>query len=169
MTKISYEERINLYYDRKNGMSFTSLNSKYGINKSGVEYLVRLIDKHGFDILRTNENKSYSSKEKERILNRILINNESILSVSIDEGLIAKGMLNNWLKKYRENGYNIVERKRGRSAMPKKPKQTKENENLMQENERLKKENLYLKVELEFSKKLRAVVQARKNQQQKKK
>ena len=56
MTKICYEEIINLYYDRKNGMSFPSIKSKYGINKSGVEYLVRLIDKHGFDILRTNEN-----------------------------------------------------------------------------------------------------------------
>lgn len=86
MTKISYEERINLCYDRKNGMSFPSIESKYGINKTGVEYLVGLIDKLEFDILRTNENKSYSSNEKERILNRILIDNESILSVSIDEG-----------------------------------------------------------------------------------
>ncbi len=43
MTKISYKERINLYYDRKNGMSFTSIKSKYGINKSRVEYLVILI------------------------------------------------------------------------------------------------------------------------------
>ncbi len=161
MTKISYEEKINLYYDRKNGMSFPSIKSKYGINKSGVEYLVRLIDKHGFDILRTNENKSYSSNEKERILNRILIDNESILSVSIDEGLAAKGMLNNWLKKYKENGYNIVERKQGRPTM--------KNETIEEENERLKKENIYLKVELEYSKKLRSVVQARKNQQQKKK
>lgn len=63
-------------------MSFPSIKSKYGINKSGVEYLVRLIDKHGFDILRNNENKSYSFKEKQRILNRILIDNESILSLS---------------------------------------------------------------------------------------
>ena len=168
MTKISYEERINLYYDRKNGMPFPSLKSKYGINKSGVEYLVRLIDKHGFDILRANENKSYNSKEKERILNRILMDNESILSVSIDEGLLSKGMLNNWLKKYRENGYNIVERKRGRPTMKKEFK-PKKNETIEEENERLKKENLYLKAELEYSKKLRAVVQARKNQQQKKK
>ena len=43
MTKISYEERINLYYDRKKGMSFPSIKSKYGISKSGVEYLVRLM------------------------------------------------------------------------------------------------------------------------------
>ena len=168
MTKISYEERINLYYDRKNGMSFPSLKSKYGINKSGVEYFVRLIDKHGFDILRDNENKSYNSKEKERILNRIIMDNESILSVSIDEGILSKGMLNNWLKKYRENGYNIVERKRGRPTMKKELK-PKKNETIEEEKERLKKENLYLKAELEYSKKLRAVVQARKNQQQKKK
>ena len=168
MTKISYEERINLYYARKNGMSFPSSKSKYGINKSGVEYFVRLIDKHGFDILRDNENKSYNSKEKERILNRIIMDNESILSVSIDEGLLSKGMLNNWLKKYRENGYNIVERKRGRPTMKKELK-PKKNETIEEENERLKKENLSLKAELEYSKKLRAVVQARKNQQQKKK
>ena len=70
MTKISYEEKINLYYDRKNDMSFPSIKSKYVLTKSGVVYLVRLIDKHGFDILRTNENKSYSSKEKQRILSR---------------------------------------------------------------------------------------------------
>ena len=95
------------------------------------------------------------------------MDNESILSVYIDEGLVAKGMLNNWLKKYRENGYNIVERKRGRPTMKKELKQ-KKNETI-EENERLKKENLYLKAELEYSKKLRAVVQARKNQQQKKK
>ena len=77
-------------------------------------------------------------------------------------------MLNNWLKKYRENGYNIVERKRGRPTMKKELK-PKKNETIEEENERLKKENLYLKAELEYSKKLRAVVQARKNQQQKKK
>ena len=77
-------------------------------------------------------------------------------------------MLNKWLKKYRENDYNIVERKRGRSTMKKEHK-PKKNETIEEENERLKKENLYLKAELEYSKKLRAVVQARKNQQQKKK
>ena len=44
MSKICYEERISLYYDKKNGMSFPPLKSKYGIIKSGVEYLVRLIE-----------------------------------------------------------------------------------------------------------------------------
>ena len=79
-------------------------------------------------------------------------------------------MLHNWIKKYKENGYNIVERKRGRSpTIMKKPKISNKTETIEEEVERLKKENLYLKAELEYSKKLRAVVQARKNQQQKKK
>ena len=76
-------------------------------------------------------------------------------------------MLSHWVKKYKENGYNIVERKRGRS--PTMLKKSKKNETLEEKIKRLEEENLYLKAELEYSKKLRAVVQARKNQQQKKK
>ena len=93
---------------------------------------------------------------------------EPVRFVSIDEGLISDGMLQTWIKNYKENGYNIVERKRGRSTMPKIIKK-KENETDKEKIKRLEEENLYLKVELEYSKKLRAVVQARKNQQQKKK
>ena len=46
---------------------------------------MRLIDKHGFDVLRTTLNKKYSKCEKERIINRFLGKNESFLSVTIDE------------------------------------------------------------------------------------
>ena len=168
MSKLSYEDKISLYKDRKNGMSISSLVSKYGIRHEGVEYLIRLIDKHGFDILRTVKNKYYTTQEKERIINRVLLNNETINSVAIDEGLASRGMLQKWLKDYKDMGYNIVERKRGRSTMPKVPKK-KDNETKDEKIKRLEKENLYLKAELEYSKKLRAVVQARKNRQQKKK
>ena len=168
MGKLSFEDKINLYNDRKSGVSISSLCSKYKILHANVEYLTRLIDKHGYDILRKNRNRKFTSYEKERIINRVLLNNESLLSVAIDEGLSSPRMLANWIKNYKEMGYNIVERKRGRPTMKKEFK-PKKNETIEEENERLKKENLYLKAELEYSKKLRAVVQARKNQQQKKK
>ena len=170
MSKLSYEDKVNLYNDKIKGIAIKSLGPKYGITYHNAQYLIRLIDKHGFDILRTTKNKTYSSFEKERIINRVLLNNESIMSVSINEGLPSDGMLCNWILKYKENGYNIVERKRGRSpTMSKKELKSKAIETIEEENERLRKENLYLKAELEYSKKLRAVVQARKNQQQKKK
>ena len=170
MSKLSYEDKINIYTSKKNEMSIREISIKYKINTTGLKYLIRLIDKHGFDILRTTKNKYYSPKEKERIINRVLLNNETITMVSVEEGLFSSGILVNWIKKYKENGYNIVERKRGRSTMPKETQnKSKEKETQAEKIKRLEEENLYLKVELEYSKKLRAVVQARKNQQQKKK
>ena len=168
MRKYSFEDKIDIYKRRKNGDTLKSLSLQCGMTVHNIQYLVWLVDKHGFDILIPKRNRNYSKKEKERIINRILLNNESIQSVAVDEGLPSEGMLHTWVKKYKENGYNIVERKRGRSAMPKVTKK-KENETKDETIKRLEEENLYLKAELEYSKKLRAVVQARKNQQQKKK
>ena len=92
------------------------------------------IDKHGFDILRTIKNKEYSRQFKENAINRVLINNEPIQTVAIDIGLLSDGMLHNWIKKYKENGYNIVERKRGRSpTMSKKELKSKANETIEEE------------------------------------
>lgn len=168
MSKLSYEDKINIYQERKKGETRNNLSKKYSIGKDKIDYLTRLIDKHGLKILRTKKNRTFTKYEKERIINRVLLNGETALSVSIDEGLLSNGILFNWIKKYREMGYNIVERKRGRSTMPKVTKK-KENETDKEKIKRLEEENLYLKAELEYSKKLRAVVQARKNQQQKKK
>ena len=53
--------------------------------------------------------------------------------------------------------------------MPKKSTKPPKNETIEEKVKRLEEENLYLKAELDYSKKLRAVVQARRNLQQKKK
>ena len=168
MSKLSYEDKIRLYSERKEGVSTKSLSRKYNIRENIIDYMVSLIDKHGIDILRTSKNKEHPKHEKEEAINRVLINGEAVWAVAIDMGLLSYGMLQNWIKKYKENGYNIVERKRGRPTMPKVRKK-KENETDKEKIKRLEEENLYLKAELEYSKKLRAVVQARKNRQQKKK
>ena len=168
MSKLTYDDKINLYNDKKNGMSIGSLSNKYKVRKCVINYLTALIDKHGVDILRTNKNRTHTISEKQEAMDRVLINGEAKWAVALDIGLLSKGMLDNWIKNYKENCYNIVERKRGRSTMPKITKK-KENETKDEKIKRLEEENLYLKAELEYSKKLRAVVQARKNQQQKKK
>ena len=168
MSKLTYDDKINIYQERKQGNTINNISKKYGVKKSVIKYLIRLIDKHGYGILRTSKNRSFTSCEKEQIINRVLINNEPASFVSVDEGLLSNGILFNWIRQYKENCYNIVERKRGRSAMSKITKK-RENETDKEKIKRLEEENLYLKAELEYSKKLRAVVQARKNQQQKKK
>lgn len=170
MSKLRYNDKINIYKDKKKGLSYKTISLKYKTQDNHIKYIVRLIDKHGYSILKKKRNNKYSIIEKERIINRVLLNNESVFSVSIDEGLLSDSMLFNWIKNYKEMGYNIVERKRGRSpTIMKKPKQLNKNETKEEQIKRLEEENLYLKAELEYSKKLRAVVQARKNHQQKKK
>ena len=168
MSKLTYEDKINIYTDKKKGMSVGSLSNKYKVRECVINYLTALIDKHGIDILRTSENRIHTKSEKQEAIDRVLINDEAKWTVALDIGLLSYGMLCNWIKKYKEMGYNIVERKRGRPTMPKITKK-KENETDKEKIKRLEEENLYLKAELEYSKKLRAVVQARKNQQQKKK
>ena len=168
MSKLTYEDKINIYNDKIMGMSIGSLSKKYKVRKNVITYLTALIDKHGIDILRTTQNKYHTKFEKQEAIDRVLLNGESAWSVAIDIGLLSYGMLQNWIKKYREMGYNIVERKRGRPTMTKVTNK-KANETDKEKIKRLEEENLYLKAELEYSKKLRAVVQARKNQQQKKK
>ena len=168
MSKLSYEQRISIYNERKHGASISTLSKKYNVRENVIQYMVCLIDKHGIDVLRKDKNMFYPKYKKEEIINRVLIGGEPVWAVAIDEGIQNDGTLRNWIKKYKEMGYNIVERKRGRPTMPKVTNK-KENETDKEKIKRLEEENLYLKAELEYSKKLRAVVQARKNQQQKKK
>ena len=168
MSKLSYKDKEKIYKLRKEGKQISYLSRKYKVRSDNIAYLIRLIDKHGLEIIKKNSNNYYPPYQKEEIINRILIGGESITSVAIDVGLSSDGILHNWIKKYKKNGYNVVERKRGRPTMPKVTKE-KKYETKDEKIKRLEEENLYLKAELEYSKKLRAVVQVRKNQQQKKK
>jgi len=94
------------------------------------------------------------------------------MSTAIEYGLSSDGILFNWIKSYKENGYVIVERKKGRPpTMPKKNIVNKDYKDMTPEEKikYLEDKNLYLEAENEYLKKLRAVIQARKNQQSKKK
>ncbi len=68
MSKLTYEDKINLYNDKKRGMSIGSLSNKYKIRKSVINYLTALIDKHGIDILRTSKNKLHTKYEKQEAI-----------------------------------------------------------------------------------------------------
>ncbi|MDE8081033.1 transposase, partial [Erysipelothrix rhusiopathiae] len=84
-----------------------SLVNEYGINKSSIKYLVRLIDQHGPNVLRRNKNHFYSHEFKLEVINRILMDGESTIAVAIELGLSSDGLIYNWIKNYKENGYNV--------------------------------------------------------------
>lgn len=76
--------------------------------------MIRLIGRHGFDILRINND--YLSKLKEEIINKVFIEDQSNVGIAIEYGLFNHGMLTSWINLYKNNGYGIVEKKRGRSS-----------------------------------------------------
>ena len=113
--KFTFEDKVQIYKERKSGTTFSKLQLKWKMRKSKTKYLVRLVDKHGLDILRHSSH-DYSIQFKEAAIYRVFILHESITSVSIDLGLSTNSILIRWIKEYKENGYNVVIRKRGRHA-----------------------------------------------------
>ncbi|MEE0493427.1 MAG: IS3 family transposase [Thomasclavelia spiroformis] len=171
MAKLTREQKIELYKKRKQGETVSSLSKEYQIRSDNIKYLVRLIDRHGFDILRSNKNNYYSPELKLEIINKVLIDGKSITGTAIEYGLAGDGLLHSWINSYKDNGYVIVEKKKGRPSTMNKENQFNKKYEDMSPEEKIKyleNKNQYLEAENEYLKKLRAAVQKKKNQQSKK-
>ena len=118
---------------------------------------VRLEEANGSDVLKhKNFDKVWTPDEKMELVSKVLAGNSS-QSVAIEAGL-CPGMLWQWVRKYKEEGYNgLVNKKKGRpSKEPNmkgktdpKPLTESEREELI----RLRAENEYIKAENEVIKK----------------
>ena len=60
---------------------------------------------------QNSKNRVYSKDFKLQTINRILINHEFINSIAIDIGLASDRILDNWLSKFKENEYNVIEKR----------------------------------------------------------
>lgn len=171
MAKLTRDQKIEIYSKHLEGLSYRSLSKEYGMLERNIFHMIKIIDKHGIEILRNGSNKYYTPELKEEIINKVIQQGQSVGSTAIEYGLISRGMLFNWIKSYKENNYVIVEKKRGRpSTMTVKNTEKKYEEMSDQEKiEYLENKNEYLEAEIEYRKKLKAVVQARQQREQKKK
>ena len=114
MSKLSKQDKIEIYHlwhDYQIGS--TELSQRYRVGKTNINYLLALIGRHGLAVL-DQPFTAYTSNFKEQALKRIIVDHEPARRVSIDLGLKSSGMLYNWLREYRKNGYNIVNKQRGR-------------------------------------------------------
>ena len=80
----------------------------------------------------------------------VLLGEKSLRESGLEAGISTR-QLSNWIQSYKKNGYNVVEKKKGRPRkMPKKKenknqKELSQIEKLEKEIQRLKAENAYLK------------------------
>ena len=173
--KLKLEDKLEIIRLYEEGYQQTRIAKKFKVQESTINAITRQYRTYGIESLKkTGKDNIYSIDFKLSIINRVL-NGESKSSLA-NEYMINIGVIFSWVKKYQELGYNGLMTKKGR---PPKMKSTKEqvktttNPETTDDKDKLIKEQqeriAQLEMENDLLKKLRALVQQRKKQQDEKK
>jgi transposase-like protein len=171
MPRLTKEDKIKLINLYKAGFGTRVISKRMKIQHERTREILRQYDLFGDLALNvSSKNRKHTIEYKIELINRVN-SGESIASVAI-ENMISSGQLCNWVKKYKELGYNGLSKPKGRPKIMKqetnKPKQIHEDEKDKKIRE-LEERNAQLEMEVDLLKKLRALVQQRTQQQNKKK
>ncbi|GAB6677945.1 hypothetical protein BOVMAS02_12090 [Streptococcus uberis] len=70
--KLSYEDKLEIYSLKKSGVSWTQLETQFGVNLSNLKYTIRLMDRYGVEIVKKQKYQAYSSEMKQEMINKVL-------------------------------------------------------------------------------------------------
>lgn len=160
--KLTNEIKKKLVLEKDSGVSTSTIAVRYNIPKRTIKYQYRLYLSHGIEIFDKGYT-YYTNELKVNSVERVLIRGESIISVSVDIGLPTDSILQQWIKNYKQNNGMIVTKKKGRpSAMPKKILEILKKDIAEMTKEELVEYATYMKAKEKYEKKLKALVQKRK-------
>ena len=153
--RFSKQDKINMYQLYQKNYRYSEIKEYYSIGEGNFYYLIRVLNRHGISWLNRPHHK-WTKEEKMNEIHRVLFNNETEGGVALDLGLSSIGMLTNWIRDYRKNGYNVVNKPKGRLR---KKTITKRNQKKIKpedkKNKELEEEILYLRAENTYLKALR--------------
>lgn len=86
MSKFNKEQKIEIFHKWKDeNISISQLAKAYRMNLANLDYMLRLIDMHGIEIL-TTKNQSYSKEFKQRTIEQAIFGNKPYLQLSLELG-----------------------------------------------------------------------------------
>ena len=170
--RLTKEDLLEIANMIERGESTKHICKKYNYLYNSMNRIIKRYKSHGITgILHKAENKQYSIEEKIKIINRYY-SGESKQSLAIEIN-VSYSVVNSWIKKYEELGYNGLKDNRGRPGVAKmgRPRKNDQNnsKNKMapltdaerEELNELRKRTKRLEMEIEATKKLNALVQTR--------
>ena len=155
----SLAELISYMHMLENGMSYSFIHRKYGINEDRIKVLWSKYKQKGVDGLKKSHNIKADFALKKQIVLDIEENHITLHAASLKYGACPQ-RIGVWLKIARTEGINALgkSKKRGRPIGMGRPKKDSKP---LTEMERLRKENQELKTEIALLKKVRALVEER--------
>ena len=111
--KLNYEDKVQIYELRKQGQSFKQLSKRFGVDVSGLKYMMKLIDRYGIDIVKKGMNRYYSPELKQEMIDKVLLEGCSQRSVALDYALPDRSLLTNWLANTGKTGILLLRKQEG--------------------------------------------------------
>ena len=111
--KLNYEDKVRIHELRKQGQSFKQLSKRFGVDVSGLKYMMKLIDRYGIDIVKKGMNRYYSPELKQEMIDKVLLEGCSQRSVVLDYALPDRSLLTNWLANTGKTGILLLRKQEG--------------------------------------------------------
>jgi len=154
------KECLDLLFDNKG--SLNSISKEKGVSKELLRRWFLLYEKKGMLGLIPMPTKHYPASFKLHVLEAISTRGISLPQACIDYDIGSHSTIINWKRRYESKGFiGLQDNPNGRpSKVTSKPTKSKTNKVLSKEEELLQ-ENKSLKAELDYLKKLQALIQAK--------
>ena len=75
--KLTYEDKVQIYELRKQGLTFNQLSKRFGVDTSELRYMTRLIERYGIEIIKKGKNCYYSPELKQEMIDKVLLEGRS--------------------------------------------------------------------------------------------
>ena len=75
--KLCYEDKVKIYELRQNGESIKSLSDQFSVAESGIQYMIRLIDRYGMNIVKKGKNTYYYPELKQEMIDKVILKQQS--------------------------------------------------------------------------------------------